>query len=56
MIHAKFENPEKCSNIGNVAPDPGSCTRDKFVAAWQGPEFFVMRSSAGQRAPQAEGR
>ena len=43
----EFGNSGKCSNIRNVAPDPGSCTRETFVAARQGPEFFVIRSSAG---------
>jgi hypothetical protein len=56
MIHAKFVNPGKCSKIKNVAPDPGSCTREKtFVAARQGSDFFVIRSSAGQ-TPQADGQ
>ena len=54
MIHAKFVNSEKCSKIKNVAPDLGNCTRETFVAAGQGPEFFFMRSSAA-RTPRAEG-
>jgi hypothetical protein len=54
MILAEFENQGKCSKIKNVAPDRGSCTRETFVAAGQGPEFFFMRSSAA-RTPRAEG-
>jgi len=34
--------------VNNVAPDPGSCTRETLVAARQGPEFFVIRSRAGR--------
>jgi hypothetical protein len=41
MILAEFENQGKCSKIKNVAPDLGNCTRETFVAARQGPEFFV---------------
>jgi hypothetical protein len=53
MILAEFENQGKCSKIKNVAPDPGSCTRETFMAAGQSPEFFVIRSSAARR-PRAE--
>jgi hypothetical protein len=55
MIHAKFVNSEKCSKIKNVAPDPGNCTRETFVAARQGSDFFVIRSSVGQTT-QADGQ
>jgi hypothetical protein len=34
--------------VNNVAPDPGSCTRETLVAARQGPEFFAIRSRAGR--------
>src|SRR5271166_1971879 len=46
----QFGNSGKCSSIKNIAPDPGSCTRVTFAAAGQGPDFFIIRSSAGQDA------
>src|SRR6478736_2576425 len=41
---------EKCSNIENVAPDPGSCTRVMYATARQGPDFFIIFGSVGQDA------
>jgi hypothetical protein len=55
MILAEFENQGKCSKIKNVAPDPGSCIRETFVAAGQGPEFFFMRSSGQDAAGRGNG-
>jgi hypothetical protein len=49
-----FVNPEKRSNIENVAPDPGNCTRVKFVAAQQGPDFLLSAARLA-RTPQAGG-
>src|SRR6185312_16576787 len=44
----------KCSNIENVAPDPGSCTRVMFAAARQGPDFSSY-SAVSARTPKTEG-
>jgi hypothetical protein len=56
-IHAKFENfvnPGNRSNIKNVAPDPGICTRVKFAAAQQGPDFLISAATLA-RTPQTGG-
>src|SRR6478736_5333990 len=45
---------EKCSNIENVAPDPGSCTRVMYATARQGPDFSLY-SAVSARTPQTEG-
>ena len=47
----KFENTGKCSNIKNVAPDPGSRIRVKIRGCAQGPDFSLY-AAAPDRMPQ----
>ena len=47
----RVRSDEKCSNVSNVAPDPGSCTRETFAAAQQGRSFFRYTQQRKARTP-----
>ena len=47
IVLAEFENQGKCSNIKMLLRTPAAVPAKHFVAAREGPEFFVIRSSAG---------